>query len=552
MLRIFPIATLVFLMSAPGAGQAPGVLHVTVVLIDAGRGTTPVPRHALLISDNPATAAPRRVLTALDGTVSVTLRPGNYTVESDRPAVFHGKAYQWTQIVDIVAGGTVRLELTADNAEVETATAATTTSTAPVESDPSFLLTDWQDSVVALWTPTTRASGFLVDARGLVATSQRAIGGATGVEVQLTPAVKVAARVLAADPARDVAVLWIDPKSAASVRPVPLGCGLPARPVIANGQEIFTIGVPMRGQKGLTSGTARVSPMSIEADFDVESGTAGGPVFTAGGGVVGITTVVDEQRARRSPEVLVVRIDAACAVVAAAETKMQGAPAPDGRPLPVEPSRPFPPDALGSAAAGRAGSLNPYQMSSSDFDVAFITPVMTWAAPHPPAPAGGKEPEQRARASQPEPPSVRPLRDFGNWSEYVADYPPVLLVRVTPRLVEGFWTKVARAAASTQGVAVPPIKRFTSGFSRLRMFCGDAEVTPIHPFTLVQRVSESDAIYEGLYVFDPAALGPHCGPARLELYSEKAPAKADSRVIDPKVLQQIWQDFTAYRAGPGH
>ena len=45
----------------------------------------------------------------------------------------------------------------------------------------------------------------------------------------------------------------------------------------------------------------------------------------------------------------------------------------------------------------------------------------------------------------------------------------------------------------------------------MRAFCGDAEVTPIHPFKLEQRVSETDAIYEGLYVFDPGALGPQCG-----------------------------------------
>ena len=113
--------------------------------------------------------------------------------------------------------------------------------------------------------------------------------------------------------------------------------------------------------------------------------------------------------------------------------------------------------------------------------------------------------------------------DFGNWSEYVADFPPVLLIRVTPKLVEGFWTTVARGAARTQGVSLPPIKRVKSGFSRMRAFCGDAEVTPIHPFKLEQRVSESDAIYEGLYVFDPGALGPHCGPVKLVLYSEKEP-----------------------------
>ena len=63
--------------------------------------------------------APRRIVTALDGTADVRLRPGNYTVESDRPVAFQGKAYQWTQIVDIAAGRDAVLELTADNAEVE-------------------------------------------------------------------------------------------------------------------------------------------------------------------------------------------------------------------------------------------------------------------------------------------------------------------------------------------------------------------------------------------------------------------------------------------------
>jgi hypothetical protein len=125
----------------------------------------------------------------------------------------------------------------------------------------------------------------------------------------------------------------------------------------------------------------------------------------------------------------------------------------------------------------------------------------------------------------------------------VADDPPVLLVRVTPKLVEGFWTMVARGAASTQGVSIPPIKRFKPGFLRMRALCGSAEVTPVHPFKLEQRVSESDAIYEGLYVFDPAALGPQCGAVKLVVYSEKEPEKGDTREVDPKIVQQIQDDF---------
>ena len=119
---------------------------------------------------------------------------------------------------------------------------------------------------------------------------------------------------------------------------------------------------------------------------------------------------------------------------------------------------------------------------------------------------------------------------------------------VTPRLVEGFWTRVGRAAASTQGVSLPPIKHFTSGFLRLRAFCGETEVTPIHPFKLEQRVSETDAVYEGLYVFDPGALRPDCGGVKLVLFSEKDPEKGDQRVVDPGVLEQIWNDFTPYRS----
>jgi len=452
-------------------------------------------------------------------------------------------------MVDIAAGRDAVLELTADNAEVEAVSSATATSSPPLEADPSFLLTQWQDSVVALWTANTHASGFVVDAKGLIATNQRVVGTATSVEVQITPEIKVAATVLAADPVRDVAVLWIDPKALASIQPVPLGCAQGAKPPVVNGQALFTIGAPLREQKGMTSGTvSRVEPHAIASDLILPSGSTGGPVFTAGGGVIGITSVVDGKDQNRGTESRVVRVDDACDVVASAEKKMKNATPPDGTHLPVEPVRPFPMNALKDAAQRRAGDLSPYQMSSSDFDVAFITPVLTYGAQNQSQQARARERSRGARTPNAEPGVVRPLLDFSNWSEYVAEFPPVLMVRVTPKLVEGFWTTVARGAARTQGVALPPIKHVKSGFSRMRAVCGEAEVTPIHPFKLEQRVSERDAIDEGLYVFDPGALGPHCGTVKLVMYSEKDPEKGDTRVVDPRVLEQIWQDFAPYRA----
>ena len=490
MLRALILATLFAVVPGAAPGQVLVVLHIKVTLIDAARASMPVPRHALLISDNPATSSPRRVVTAPDGAADVRLRPGSYTVESDEPVAFDGKGYQWTQTVEITAGRDVVLELTADNAEVGAAPAPSSSPSAPApKENGSSLLPQWKDSVVAVWTPESRASGFLVDAAGLVVTSQRVIGNASAIEVQLTPLVKVAARVLAADRARDVAVLWIDRLAAASVRPVPLGCADESR------QKLVTLGAPLSGQK--------------DASFEA-----------------------------------VVSVDDVCAVVRSAEKAMQTAPQPVATRLPVEPLRPFPADALDALdAAVQRGkvSLSPYQLSSSDFDITFLTPILIYGAQQ------QSQQENTRSADVQQGRQVVPT-DFGAWSEYFANVPPVLVVRVTPKLAESFWTTIARGAAYTQGVALPPIKHFKPGFSRLRALCGDVEVIPIHPFTLEQRVSETDAIREGLYVFDPQALGPHCTSVKLVLYSEKEPTKPDTRVVDPQLIERIWQAFGPYRA----
>ena len=149
MLLASVLATLALLFQGATPSQPLSVLHIKVVLLDAERKATPVPHHALLISDNPASAPPRRVVTALDGTAEVRLPPGNYTVESDRPIAFDGKAYQWTQTVDVAAGRDAVLNLSADNAEVESAAPAATASGSRSDGDASALLMQWQDSVVA-------------------------------------------------------------------------------------------------------------------------------------------------------------------------------------------------------------------------------------------------------------------------------------------------------------------------------------------------------------------------------------------------------------------
>ena len=363
-------------------------------------------------------AEPRRIITALDGTVEVKLRPGNYTVESDKPLAFRGRRYQWMQMVDIAAGRDTVLDLTAANAEVTDLGPSDAAPGAAPESDTGFLLQQWRNSVVGIWTPTTHASGFLVDARGLVVTNQRGIGAATSAEVQLTRERKVAARVLAADAERDVAILWLDPTAVAGVRPVPLVC-TPAGKPPEEGADIFTIGEPLRGEKDMTSGVVRgVKPKEIVTDFVLPSGSAGGPVFSAGGAVVGLTSfVIDpEDASQRRLDWMVVRVDDVCAALAQAEQAMKTGQPPGGTLLPVEPMRPFPVAALEATLERRFGSLDPYTMSSADFDIALLTPFVVYHELNA-STAIPRTTSKETRSPNAELSFMRRRMDFGAWSE---------------------------------------------------------------------------------------------------------------------------------------
>jgi S1-C subfamily serine protease len=540
------VAACVSFAHAAVIGQPTGVLHIKAFVQDAARNSIPVARHTLLVSDNPASGPPRRIVTASDGTVTITLAPGSYIVESDRPFGLAGKGYQWTQVIDIVAGRDTTLELTAENAEAAAVVAEPAAAETPRAGAPSVLFEQWQGSVIELWTPTAHATGFVADANGLVVTNQRVVGPVTSIEAQISPTVKVAARVLIADSVKDITVLWIDKTTIGSARPVPMTCGQPAAPPVAKGQEIVAIEAPFNQQKDTTRGTVEsVVTHAILSDITLDEGSEGSPVFRMDGALVGMATVLDDPDRR---DFRVVPIADVCEAVASAQKSMTDGPPPSAALLPIEPAKPYPIETLEAAVAKRGGSLNPYQIAAADFDITFFTPVLNYAAQQrlkrwnqpSPGPAGGRGGATMAVGRAP--------MDFANWSGYVATVPPVLLVRVTPRLVEGFWAKVARGAAQTQGMSLPPLKRFKSGFARLRAFCGDSELTPIHPFKLEYRVSKSESIYEGLYVFAPDAITPECSSVKLMISSEKEPDKPVTPIVEARVIKQVWQDFETYRS----
>ena len=529
------------LLAAVSVSAQPGqgAVRIEVTLADAGQAPTPIQRHALLVSDNPASAEPRRILTAADGTVVITLRPGSYIVESDRPVMFGGRAYQWTQVIEVVAGKDLSLDLTVDNAEIVSLEALPSTTPVSALREDSLLLSKYQESVVAVWSPTARASGFVVDSRGLIATDGRAVGTATVVEVQLAPTVKVPARVLLSERSRDIAIVWVDPGLVAARPALALACPPSGAPALDDGQAIASIMVPQVGEKEILHGeVTALQPRRVQTDVRLPFGGSGGPVFNETGAVVGLTSMPVD----RSDDSAVIPTVFICEALTAALPMLSRAEPPAATRLPVEPTRPYPAGAVEAVRRGTASAAVPV-MSSSDFDVAFLTPPMVHRAQQRAGWTGGQSgrtPETEERLGR--------LTEFGAWSDYFTSPPAVLIVRATPKMVEGFWKRLGREAARTQGAVLPPFKDFKSSFLRMRATCAGVEVAPIHPFVLEHSVSEKNVIREGLYVFDPDAFGPQCGTVTLSLYSEAQPQRADTLTPTRAVIDQIWNDFAPYRA----
>jgi S1-C subfamily serine protease len=524
-------------------GQAPGMLRITVSLVDADRAAVPVPRHVLLISDNPSSSPPKRIVTRADGTIEVALRPGNYTVESDRPVVMSGRAYQWTHTLDVAGGRDTLLALTAANADaVEAPAGVPPTDAAPNEAPPSIDLSlrvrKWQQSLVGVWSPTARASGFVVDARGLIATDGAAIGTAGTVEVQVSPAVKITGRVLRSDAARGVAIVLVDPASLASHTPVPVTCP-PAASSLDEKQAIAALTSPYAASVDTVEGeVTTLGARAVDTDLRLRFGGAGGPVFNAAGEMIGLTSTrtIEDQRQRRTEIVVtVLRSAIICDALAAARESLKTAAAPGADRLPIEPG-----------AVPRRGAVEPYKpgsaptppvLSASDFDVALISPPMVEYAAQKAGWTGGsvgRSAETEARLGR--------LMEFGDWSEYFMDRPRVLIVRVSPKLVEGFWKRLAREAARTQGAQLPPFKDFAASFLKLDASCESGPIAPVHPFVIEHKLSDTKRIREGLYVFDPAAFR-QCESLTLSLYEEKEPQRPSTLKISGMTLAQVLRDF---------
>jgi S1-C subfamily serine protease len=416
-----------------------------------------------------------------------------------------------------------------------------------------------QTSVVTVWSEIGHGTGFVFDKGGLVMTNQHVIGPSEYVAVQFDQKRKLPAVVLASNAEKDVAILWISLEGLPDVSIAPLVKIDTGEPPVIEGERVLTIGSPLNQRKIMTTGVvSKVEQRAIISDVNLNHGNSGGPLFNSLGEVVGITTFGDFSR-RGGPGVSgIVRIEETLSIINQARSNMKARKRPLSLFLPVEPTEPFPLEAIKSVVTAEKFDMGRYFFGVGEYQITLITPPLNYRLATEAEREAAKTKNKRNDKDGAVHGTFDVLDEFKGWREYVGDYKPVLMLRATPNFGESFWGAFSRGLAAAYGVHTRANLRFKTDFYRMKLRCGDDEVLPIHPGKIAHVISESnyfvrakDATYEGLYFYPPNAITSACGRVTLEIFSERNPDKPDVKVLSEKTVARIESDFQPYFARHG-
>jgi len=532
-------------------------VSVRVILLDKDLNQRPVPHLSIVLTPETADSEkPRQMKTDFTGIAEMQVPPGKYRLYTPDGADFQAHHYEWEIEVD-AGDSSATVDLSNDNARITRSPGVDSSRKA---ADLTVMFQKYQNSVVTVWSEIGSGTGFIVDSAGLVITNQHVLGPSQLVAVQFDAQRKVAAKILTVDAQRDVAVLYADLSAFPEAAPARVATPQPGGELAAPGEKVFTIGSPLGLKKIITGGiVSKVEERAIISDVNINHGNSGGPLFNALGEVIGITTFLVP--GGNGPAVAgIIRIDQALPALEQARKKMQDAALPSARLLPVEPSEPYPLESLKELSSRTKFDKKPYIFTVGGFDVALATPVLQYAiqseSGH--AAAAGRMKRTGRRNESPKN-EFEPLQDLHEWAAYTGEFKPVLLVQAAPQLRETLTSALGRQLVpELEFIGGAPRMKFRTDFYRMKLLCGTKEVEPIQPgkaATVVNAHSAfenaADATYVGIYSYPPDAISPSCDKVTLQIFSEKDPEKSESRILDPKSVERVWNDFRPYFAARG-
>src|SRR4029077_12725807 len=268
--------------------------------------------------------------------------------------------------------------------------------------------------------------------------------------------------------------------------------------------------------------------------------------------VIGLTTFGTS--AERGPGVSgVVRIEEALTLLEENRGKATGTP-PLAALLPVEPLTPYPVEGLKAALQGEKFDTRPYYFYVGDFEVALSTPPFDYREKEEARLRAERTQKKRNRKDANTPDATQQDADREDtprdWESEAGGNRAVLGIYVVPKVKEGFGSALSRGLRNGYGAAN---LKFKTDFQRMKLFCGEKEVQPIHPGRIPLTVNVrhasvklEDSTYKGAYFYPPDAVNTQCGTAKIAIYSSKS-GEPVIKTLEGNTTPRIWADFDAFR-----
>jgi S1-C subfamily serine protease len=500
-----------------------------------------------------------RVKTRSDGSVSLSLIPGDYVVESDKPFIGSGKSYEWSVKLKVESASTALVELNNKNLTITEADEALRRGRIVDEAD---LLQILSDRVVNVQGELAQGTGSIVDSTGLILTSQRAIEGSKELRVQFDDSKKVAAKLIAEDPDLDLAVLWVDPSTCSSCK----GLALSARETVLDGARVFTISSSLAQNKTLTRGTLRNTGNGVGTDFKIASYDSGAPVFNAEGEIIGLLKFVDPNGTRPGTSGVIRIQDSQALLAKARQTIKEAAAFPSAEMLPTEPRDSYPAEVFKNKVDLKTFKPKAYEVDFGEYQLTMITPVLKHYIIERNRIAIERQRKKIEKDSViTSPVMANSFYELRNWGDYVNQMRPVVHLLVVPEVSatgKSRFLSLLTLGAGLMGGAVmmlPADFKFKADFQEMSLTCDGKLLAPIQrgkiefikSLTSYLKTKQRTA-YAGVYTYSADAFAPDkCKQMSLQVVSQQNPTTPEVRVVDPGMVRQVWSDFEPYRQQAG-
>jgi len=500
-------------------------VKVRAALYDRDLNLKPVPNLAMkLVPAPPSTTAAINVETTLDGIAEIEVPPGKYRVLTEKPVELFDQAFLWDFEAELVKPENT-LELSNANA---TATPVAGGRGARVD-ELAYQYRRVKNSVVTVWTDRGAFDGLIIDAAGLILTTQKPLEKNMWLAVQFDDRHRLPAIVLTSDKEKDIAVLRVNPSEVGTILPAEISDDPGA---LVEGERIFIVENPGKdNNRKLTTGVLSKADQK-EIVSDVKLTYPGAALFNSSGSAVGL--IQSGARGLHISPIVVAK-----STVQEAKQKLASASALSSHLLPTPPLEDFPPDQLRAPGRG-TWEKDIYSFKAGDFTVELVDPISAYETDNERYQQAmkdyAKHPKGKIEPTEPE-----------------HKYSPVLIVVAVPQTKTSWGKSMLAGMAAGPYQSSPTYKHYKTGFQKMRIVCGEKEVQPIWPSRFVAgarydySVVVEDEAFSGEYYYAHDAISPQCGKVTLQLFSTSDSDHPLERVLDEKVIARIWSDFEPYR-----